>query len=294
MNNEQKRSNTRWHELADKFATASVDEQASLRGKIERATEQAITNLKAKLFQLLAEKPAQDGLRAAIAVVGDVKPMDNATGFPRWRHTKYEFPRAAPDADVTSQQWFDEIDRADDMLRANEPGDAFLHVCETLCRWAGQARTDYELRNKVAESMLKREGPLLSQAREEIMPKLSGLEGSKKAVATLSELGRCSRAEVRRFHAHVDRFIQIADNAFPRAELVRALPQTHVTALGRMLMYVFMRVGFKNETGAFYASALAARHGFALSINTMKAFPLEWKREARLEEGEPPGPSNLS
>lgn len=289
MNGEQERRSNRWLTVFDEAPVADgmSDEQ---RAKIDRATEREMVELKQRLQELFTVETARQGLLEAIESMEDFEPPDPSATYPRWKGTTGSSLSAKPPSDTHKPQWFSDIDSARKLHLNGESVESFLKVCGSLCTLASRVQADYRARSVVA----RKRGQAMKADRAKKFPWLSGLAGSKRAVTFLAEQGLCSAAEAERFHAEADRFLQIAENAFPRGEPDWAPAKAHVTQLGRFMMTVFMRVGFSNELGAFYASAFAARYGFALRVNTMKAFPALWESEQRWVTGEPPGSSDLA
>lgn len=275
MNREQKGRIEKWCRLAERLAHVTGEQHEEVRRQIYAATTCEIDNLDTELGNRLITQAGREGLLTVVEAYEEFGPRDTTPQFSDDESIQRFLSRQGRNPEPPLRSWFDKVDAARKLMNAGDHIAAFHGLCDASIVWADGVQHEHLKR----KSFMAEEGKSVRLVRAEQLRRFSNLQGSKKAVTSLRELGWCSADEEREFHASVDRFQAIVDQRFPSLEMGGTGEKPHLAMLGRLLMYLITHVGIGHEPGAAYASAMAARCGFALKVNTLKGYPVKLKHE---------------
>ncbi|MDM4767280.1 hypothetical protein [Pelomonas sp. SE-A7] len=197
--------------------------------------------------------------------------------------------------DAALSQGAERLALMDDMVRDGKFADATVTLCELLCEWAAGWRDD-------ANQEAHKRGQLRAFVKKlrSDLPKLKApLAGSLKAIDEMERRGLCTSTMAVRLRRDIQQLIDGLDDKFslPRSD-ERGTPRE--TELASALMHVLVLIGFDGPkktypktAAALYASALAARHGFALQVNSLTTYASRVSRQLEAAGVETPRPSVL-
>lgn len=255
-----------WLSAARRAASATGADRKRFLAEAERLTEQVLVELRSSLEALL------HGELAAIRldyVFRNAAAEDRAQDFPRTL-----LPAFQTGHDREAEAWA-EFEASRFAAATLPPVDGFLALCCSLALYCSRCRDQYQER----EAGLARLRDQLAQAGLSLKGFATLADDAGKAVSVLASSGLSQQPDWSAFAMAAAELSSVAKRVLPPESWDRAPGKPYETELGHALVHAFVRIGFNGKSrthtrrrGAIFASAIAARHGFALPIKSLTSY----------------------